>query len=456
MAEEDEEDLLRFAFERYFALHRMLQRLLGRSTRKKKEQDQERKRKGETSPNQPEDEPDPGDLSFDTLQQMRWALDLARGLLEELADEIAVPTPTDVVDANAEVLTGGEESVLLVEIKGLTSTVMKQARLADMDLRKKKALERGCSSAFTTDAYDKMNSRVADLAKQRVEENEAGNRGRAGSEEKRKKRPPQKATGAAAAEMMIARYKRAEFPTPAPDKLLFKGGHVLFCILDSSAGQPLNLTHFLEPIRESMVSYPVPLVVLAKKPPSDWYRVVDTNEVYFVYGSPIDSYDLERAGVRSAGIVIVYQDMRLKPTARDVQLLDAEAIFAVRMIESFPDAKCKLASVVLKHDENVAFTPLPNGSVPPKRKAQISVEEEIRLLHAEKDAAKEAAKAAEDKGKKHKAKKRWFELKVPARVQKLIDRLTGGMMSGDPAAAGEEGMDNVADLGLSYTHQPRY
>ena len=45
---------------------------------KKKEQDQERKRKGETSPNQPEDEPDPGDLSFDTLQQMRWALDLVR------------------------------------------------------------------------------------------------------------------------------------------------------------------------------------------------------------------------------------------------------------------------------------------------------------------------------------------------------------------------------------------
>ena len=38
-----------------------------------------------------------------------------------------------------------------------------------------------------------------------------------------------------------------------------------------------------------------------------------------MHGSPIDSYDLERAGVRSAGIVIVYQDMRLKPTARDVR-----------------------------------------------------------------------------------------------------------------------------------------
>merc|ERR1719247_3701768 len=181
----------------------MLQRLLGRSTRKKKEQDQERKRKGETSPNQPEDEPDPGDLSFDTLQQMRWALDLARGLLEELADEIAVPTPTDVVDANAEVLTGGEEHVLLVEIKGLTSTVMKQARLADMDLRKKKELERGCSSAFTTDRYDKMTSRVADLAKQRAAENEAGTKGRKGSEDQAgRKKPPQKATGAAAAEMI--------------------------------------------------------------------------------------------------------------------------------------------------------------------------------------------------------------------------------------------------------------
>ena len=80
--------------------------------------------------------------------------------------------------------------------------------------------------------------------------------------------------------------------------------------------------------------------------------------------------------------------MRLKPTARDVQLLDAEAIFAIRMIESFPDSKCKLASVVLKHDENVAFTPLPSGCVPPKRKVQISVEEEIRMLHAEKEAAK--------------------------------------------------------------------
>merc|ERR1719456_878467 len=106
---------------------------------------------------------------------MRWALDIGYGLLEKLATEVVgIAVPADIVDANAEVLNVAEEDGLVEELKGLTSTVAKQARLADMEARAQRALERGCSSAFTTEAHEKTTSRVAELAKQRALENEQG------------------------------------------------------------------------------------------------------------------------------------------------------------------------------------------------------------------------------------------------------------------------------------------
>jgi len=79
--------------------------------------------------------------------------------------------------------------------------------------------------------------------------------------------------------------------------------------------------------------------------------------------------------------------------------------------------------------------------------------EEIKMLHAEKEAAKHQPADIEVHKKKKKGK--WYELKMPPRLQKLLDRLTGGMTQ-DPASGEDVGMDNVADLGLSYTNQPRY
>jgi hypothetical protein len=207
---------------------------------------------------------------------------------------------------------------------------------------------------------------------------------------------------------------------------------------------------FLQPIRDSLVEHAVPLVVLSEVRPADWYQVVDLEEVYFQRGSPLSSFDLERAGVRSAGMVIVYADPRQGKGVREVQMLDAEAIFATRVIENFPDLMSKQTFIVLKHDDNVSFAPLMPGTVPKKRKAQASLADEINAVQGQKSEVK--AKAKVRKPKKH--KKTWLE-----RAAKLV--LSAALGSQDQFGKGTQGEttevgDTVQAEEGNYTKQPRY
>lgn len=153
--------------------------------------------------------------------------------------------------------------------------------------------------------------------------------------------------------------------------------------------------------------------------------------------------------------------MRIKPTARDVQMLDGEAIFATRIIENFPQMVCKQAFVVLKHDENAAFTPLVGQTVPPRRKVLPSFADEMKQLQADKEAEKEAAKPQHVLNNLKKGKKHWRDYipKMPSKVKDFLHRFTGGLLGGGSAKKrdDEEGgaLSNVSDES-AYTNQPRY
>jgi hypothetical protein len=450
----DEEMLIRFTYDRFYGLKRNLARLVSNATTASKRKQNNADDPAET----PREGEEGGDnnaqvLSFDQLNQMRWALDIANGLLEKLAMGVGIGVPADIVDAAGETMTTAEEQEQVEELRNLASTVIKQRMLADKVRRDMKILERGCNAAFSNpEQYDQTTSRVADLINEREKQNDAMGGQVAVKQIKKAKAV---ATGSAA-ETYIERYKLAENPTPPPKRLLARGGHILFCVLgDKNDPQMIGFPQFLQPIRDSMIDHAVPLVVLSEVRPADWYRVVDMDEVYFCRGSPLSSFDLERAGVRSAGMVIVYSDPRAGKGIREIQMLDAEAIFSTRVIENFSDLVSKQAYVVLKHDDNVAFAPLMPGTVPRRRKTQVSLADEINTLRGEKESAKEQLKnkLKLSKLKKKKQKKTWLD-----RAKKMFMSVALGSQDQFGKGGGEsaEVGDTVQAEEGNYTKQPRY
>lgn len=162
-------------------------------------------------------------------------------------------------------------------------------------------------------------------------------------------------------------HKKA-LQTLAPNKRLRdEGGHVLICILGPHVepGNPLppsmnlyfGLEHFVRPLRSSKIVNPK-IVVLAPAKPKDWNAVVEFGEVYLVEGSPLNLFDLDRAGFRKANSIVITRGMNIAPAA-DVHTADAEAIFATRLIEAnLP--KTSLCQVILElvFDQNYIFVPL--------------------------------------------------------------------------------------------------
>jgi hypothetical protein len=346
-------------------------------------------------------------------------------------------------------MTPAEEEEQVEELKNLASTVIKQRTLADKIRREMKILERGCNAAFSNpEQYDKTSSRVSELILARTKQNATGEQ-----VVKQVKKAKAVATGSMA-ESYIEKYKMAENPLPPPTRLLARGGHILFCVLgDPNDPQMVGFPQFLQPIRDSLIAHAVPLVVLSPVRPADWFRVVDLEEVYFLKGSPLSSFDLERAGVKSAGMVIVFSDPRQGKGIREIQMLDAEAIFATRVIENFPGLMTKQAFVVLKHDENVAFAPLLPGTVPKKKKVQVGLAEEINQLRGEKESAKEMLKNKMKRVKAKKQKKTWV-----GSAAKFVAAMLGSQDQFGRSSQGEqtEVGDTVQAEEGNYTKQPRY
>lgn len=100
------------------------------------------------------------------------------------------------------------------------------------------------------------------------------------------------------------------------------------------------------------------IVVLAPAKPKDWYAVVEYGDVYLVEGSPLNFFDLDRAGFRHATSIVIARGSN-NSKGQELHTADAEAIFATRLIEqNLP--RTSLAQVILElvFDQNYVFVPL--------------------------------------------------------------------------------------------------
>lgn len=157
-------------------------------------------------------------------------------------------------------------------------------------------------------------------------------------------------------------HMKASKPEKPPDDL---SGHVLLCVLGprTETGNTRNgsnlrcgIEHFVRPLRRG--PNPMPIVVLAPSLPLDWYGVVEFGSVYFVEGSPLSLFDLERAWYKNATAVVVQRGAS-PPTGTEVHTADAEIIFATRLIEfTLPPHSNVPIICELLFDPNYIFVPM--------------------------------------------------------------------------------------------------
>eukprot|EP00746_Dinoflagellata_sp_MGD_P168188 gnl/MRDRNA2_/MRDRNA2_99437_c0_seq1.p1 gnl/MRDRNA2_/MRDRNA2_99437_c0~~gnl/MRDRNA2_/MRDRNA2_99437_c0_seq1.p1 ORF type:complete len:1164 (-),score=201.24 gnl/MRDRNA2_/MRDRNA2_99437_c0_seq1:86-3076(-) len=166
-------------------------------------------------------------------------------------------------------------------------------------------------------------------------------------------------------------FAKIRTPKEPPPGLLAKGGHILFCTLNSrgedmkkkdTLGKRLGFEYFLKPLRSSLVQHPRPIVVLAPLIPADWYTTATFSDIYFMQGSPISPFDLSRTSFELAHAIVVHQPGTAEGVY-DPMMVDSDVIFAARLIESqLPHAGYRPPVLVdLMFDVNHTFVPLHGG-----------------------------------------------------------------------------------------------
>ncbi|KAF4667502.1 Calcium-activated potassium channel subunit alpha-1 [Perkinsus olseni] len=160
--------------------------------------------------------------------------------------------------------------------------------------------------------------------------------------------------------------KASKVPPAAPEDVLAQGGHVILAVAGGASAAregesaKIGLEHFVSPMRAAYFAEAIPIVVLAPFIPMDWNTVARFPEVYFVQGSALSLFDLERANFRQAATILVSQLGSTKPSgsAQDPYMVDAEAIFTVRLIENhLPKGSETVVVVELVFDENYHYLP---------------------------------------------------------------------------------------------------
>lgn len=168
-------------------------------------------------------------------------------------------------------------------------------------------------------------------------------------------------------------FVKIRSPKEPPASVLAKGGHILFCTLNSRGetmtkdctvlGKRLAFGEFLKPLRSSWVHHQRPVVVLAPMIPADWYTSAAFADVYFIQGSPIDSFDLQRTSFEIAHTIVVHQPGTTEGVF-DPMMVDSDVIFSARLLESmveseFPNTGHRPPVIVdLMFDSNHSFVPL--------------------------------------------------------------------------------------------------
>jgi len=164
---------------------------------------------------------------------------------------------------------------------------------------------------------------------------------------------------------LAKQQRRAAEPQRMPLKALASGGHILFLCIGVHAGEELRLgtEHFLKPLRGKELSpgmSGVSLVILAPVPPRDWHRVSEDKQVFFMKGSPLSLFDLERANFRHASSIIICHVGTNRPNLSEAWMADSDIVCCTRLIESELPTGSSSQSIIaeLAVDTNHPFIPL--------------------------------------------------------------------------------------------------
>ena len=110
------------------------------------------------------------------------------------------------------------------------------------------------------------------------------------------------------------------------DKMFIKEGHIILC------GMCTNILDFIKPLRtKSLPKTECPTIVILTKefPEKIWKTIEYFDEVFIVYGNPLNPKDLQRAGISTASKVVVLSPSLSsnRNTRTTNKILDAETVF---------------------------------------------------------------------------------------------------------------------------------
>jgi len=171
--------------------------------------------------------------------------------------------------------------------------------------------------------------------------------------------------------------RRGNAPARPPLKMLAKGGHVVVLCVGINQSQEakfrLGVEHFVAPLRAAHAATMPTIVVMAPCPPKDWYNTINYKRVYFLRGSPLSVFDLERVNVKHAStIFICHAGSGGESTMTENWMADSEVICATRLVEAQlgKESNCQVITE-LNCDTNHQFIQLPqlaDGDDPEERK----------------------------------------------------------------------------------------
>jgi len=181
-------------------------------------------------------------------------------------------------------------------------------------------------------------------------------------------------------------------PKEPPESLLLMGGHVVMLALETELpdnkddvtmdggfkrrplrpGRKIDVHHFVRSLRTGQRQRR-PVIVVSARVPLDWAHAEQEGNVFLVCGRPLSTFSLHRAGLLQARSVVIQQRNCLQIS--DKPLVDAEATFALRLVESMFAAAGKFVPVIthLHLGENSSM--LPETSSPPKVKGLLELME---------------------------------------------------------------------------------
>lgn len=189
-----------------------------------------------------------------------------------------------------------------------------------------------------------------------------------------------------------------------PEEVLVRGEHVLVLSLESDLpedaandeedvvatgkrrpmrpGRALPLETFIRSLRCQRKRRPI--VVVSRRVPVDWARVMNEPSVFLVLGVPFSPQSLQRAGFVRAKSVVIYQRDVTKCT--DAALVDSKAIFAQRLVEALlHDAGRKNVPVIMHIHLEVNTELMTETSEPKKAQGLLEMLESKRGEDEEED-----------------------------------------------------------------------